>query len=164
MHSDGSFLILHGTQAPNRKVSWKDITHNSKYDSENEEIEIEIAGFSFVAFFWRLTYQILPTPIVSRLNFFSFNYTLSVLFKDNFPYSPFGVLALVFMSQDTFIARKLGMTDQQCNQVLLCWKSEDEQMEEILLHWRKEQDDNEDPASLRVQLKDLTFEGQFSLI
>ena len=102
MHSDGSFLILHGTQAPNRKVSWKDITHNSKYDSENEEIEIEIAGFSFVAFFWRLTYQILPTPIVSRLNFFSFNYTLSVLFKDNSPYSPFGVLALVFMSQDTF--------------------------------------------------------------
>ena len=62
------------------------------------------------------------------------------------------------------IARKLGMTDQQCNQVLLCWKSEDEQMEEILLHWRKEQDNNEDPASLRVQLKDLAFEGQFSLI
>ena len=102
MHSDGSFLILHGTQAPNRKVSWKDITHNSKYDSENGEIEIEIAGFSLVAFFWRLTYQILPTPIVSRLNFISFNYTLSVLFKDNFPHSPFGVLALVFMSQDNF--------------------------------------------------------------
>ena len=111
IHSDGSFLILHGTQAPNRKVSWKDITLNSKYDSENEEIEIEIAGFSFVAFFWRLTYQILPTPIVSRLNYFSFNYTLSVLFKDNSPHSvsqsvlfkdnsphsPF-----VFMSQSTF--------------------------------------------------------------
>ena len=32
------------------------------------------------------------------------------------------------------IARKLGMTDQQCNQVLLCWKSEDEQMEEIAIH------------------------------
>ena len=102
MHSDGSFLILHGTQAPNRKFSWKDITHHSKYDSENEEIEIEIAGFSVVAFFWRLTYQILPTMIVSRLNFISFNYTLSVLFKDSSPHSPLGVLALVFMSRDTY--------------------------------------------------------------
>lgn len=101
-HSDGSFLILHGTQAPNRKVSWKDITHNSKYDSENKEIEIEIAGFSFLAFFLRLTCQILPPIIVSRLNFISFNYTLSVFFKDNSPHSPFGVLALVFMSQDTY--------------------------------------------------------------
>lgn len=54
------------------------------------------------------------------------------------------------------------MTDQQCSQVLLCWKSEDEQMEEILPHWRKEQDtDDEDPASLRDKLKDLEFEGQF---
>lgn len=62
------------------------------------------------------------------------------------------------------IARRLGMTDQQCNQVLLCWESEDEQMEEILVHWRKEQDNNEDPASLREQLKDLKYEGQLFLI
>ena len=54
------------------------------------------------------------------------------------------------------------MTDQQCNQVLSCWKSEDDQMEEILVHWRKEHDNNEDPATLRDQLKDL--KGQFSLI
>ena len=102
MHSSGSFLILHGTQAPNRKVSWKDITYNSKYDSENEEIEIEIVGFSLVTIFLRLTCQILPSIIVSRLNFISFNYTLSVLFKDSYPHSPFGVLALVFVSQDIY--------------------------------------------------------------
>lgn len=101
-HSDGSFLILHGTQAPNKKVSWKDITHNTTYDSENEEINIEIAGFSIYAHFCRLSSQILPTVIVSRLNVLSFNYTLSVFFKDNSPHSPFGVLALVFMSQDTY--------------------------------------------------------------
>lgn len=56
------------------------------------------------------------------------------------------------------------MTDEQCNQVLMCWKSEDEQLEEILVHWRKEQDNKEDPASLRDQLKDLKFEGQLPLI
>ena len=62
------------------------------------------------------------------------------------------------------IARSLGMTDQQCNQVLLCWESEDNQMEEILVHWQKEQDNNENPFSLRDQLKELKYEGQLFLI
>lgn len=102
MNSSDPFLILHGTQARNGKISWENITHSSKYDSENEEIEIEIGGFSLVAIFLRLTCQILPTIIVSRLNFLSFNYTLTVLFRDNYPHSPFGELALVFMSQDIY--------------------------------------------------------------
>lgn len=51
------------------------------------------------------------------------------------------------------------MTEEQCNRVLFCWKSEDEQLEEILQHWRKEQGNEEDPASLREKLNDLKLEG-----
>ena len=97
----GDVLILHGVQAKDAKIFWQDITHKSKIDLEKKEMKVEIEGFSRIAALLRLT-SILTKNIITRLNLIGFNYTLSVLFKDNHPYTPFGELALVFMSHDVY--------------------------------------------------------------
>lgn len=99
--SVSNVLILHGTQARDGKVFWEDITCQSKIDLEKKELKVEINGFSLIAGLLRLT-SILAKDVVTRLNLLGFNYTLSLLFKDNHPHSPFGELALVFMSHDIY--------------------------------------------------------------
>ena len=96
-----SGLILHGAQARDGKIFWQDITHKSKIDLEKKEIKVEIKGFSRIVALLRLT-SILTKSVITRLKLIGFNYTLSVLFKDNHPHTPFGELALVFMSHDVY--------------------------------------------------------------
>ena len=94
-------LILHGAQARDGKIFWQDITHSSKIDLEKKEMKVEIEGFSRIAALLRLT-SIFTKNVITRLNLRGFNYTMSVLFKDNHPHTPFGELALVFMSRDVY--------------------------------------------------------------
>ena len=94
-------LILHGTQATGGKIVWEDITDQSTIDLEKKELKVQIFHFSLIATLLRLT-SILAKDVVIRLNLLGFNYTLSVLFKDNHPHSPLGELALVFMSHDVY--------------------------------------------------------------
>ena len=94
-------LVLHGTLAIDGNVVWEDITDQSTIDLENKELKVQIFRFSLLAVLLRLT-SILAKDVVNRLNLLGFNYTMSVLFKDNHPYSPLGELALVFMSHDAY--------------------------------------------------------------
>ena len=107
------FIILHGRKANNGEVVWQDVNRNSKiyqsqplvhsflHDVEKNELRVEIDHFSLIAVLRLLkTTLILTKDIVSRFNLLSFNYTLTVLFKENHPHSRHGELALVFMSQD----------------------------------------------------------------
>ncbi|KAL9969968.1 hypothetical protein ACROYT_G022261 [Oculina patagonica] len=102
--SIGNVLMLHGAQAKDGKIVWEDITHKSKIDLEKKERNVEIEGFSRIAALLRLT-SILTKDIITRLNLIGFNYTLSVLFKDNYPHTPFGELALAFMSRDVYLEK-----------------------------------------------------------
>ena len=97
----GDILILHGTQGGDGKIIWKDVTHESKIDLEKKKLQVEINRFSRIVALLRLT-SILAKDVIARLNFFGFNYTLSVLFKTNRPHAPFDELALVFMSRDIY--------------------------------------------------------------
>ncbi len=99
--SSSDVLVLHGTQAGDGKIVWEDITHESKIDFEKKVLKVKIDGFSRIAALLRLT-SIFTKNIITRLNLTGFNYTLSVLFKDSQPHSPFGELALVFMSRDVY--------------------------------------------------------------
>ena len=93
-----SFLVLHGTEATDGKISWLDISQNSVTNVSKKEVSVEIERFSLIWNLWKLT-QIRTKQFVSRLNLSTFSYTLSVLFKQNsFDHE----LALVFMSQDIF--------------------------------------------------------------
>jgi len=94
-------LILHGTEARDGKIVWEDVTHQAKIDLQKKELKVEINRFSRIAALLRLT-SILAKNVVTRLNLLGFNYTMSVLFKDNHPHSPLGDLALVFMSHDVY--------------------------------------------------------------
>lgn len=95
------FIILHGTKAENGEVIWQDVSHNSKINVEKSELKVAIDRFSLIVVLRLLkTTLILTKDIVSRFNLLSFNYTLTVFFKENPPHSRHGELALVFMSQD----------------------------------------------------------------
>ncbi|XP_078373923.1 uncharacterized protein LOC144657462 [Oculina patagonica] len=99
--SNGALLVLHGKTTPEGRIFWEDITHDSKFDLEKRELKVEITQFSLIAVLLRLTW-VHAKEVVTRLNFMSFKYTLSMLFKSNHQYSPFDELAVVFMSQDTY--------------------------------------------------------------
>ncbi|KAL9971287.1 hypothetical protein ACROYT_G023795 [Oculina patagonica] len=99
--SNGALLVLHGKTTTEGRIFWEVITHDSKVDLEKEELKVEITQFSLIAVLLRLTW-VHTKEIVTRLNFMSFKYTLSVLFKSNHQYSPFDELAVVYMSQDTY--------------------------------------------------------------
>ena len=95
-----ALLILHGSQTNKGEITWEDITHNSKLVLEKNELEVEISQFSLIAVLVRLTW-LHAKEIVTRFNFMSFKYTLSVLFKTSHQ-DPFVELTLVFMSQDMY--------------------------------------------------------------
>ncbi|KAJ7393469.1 hypothetical protein OS493_006450 [Desmophyllum pertusum] len=99
-----ALIVLHGTPTNDGKLFWEDITHNSQFDLEKEELQVEINQFSLIAVLLRLTW-VQAKEIVTRFNLVSFKYTLSVLFKSNHQQSPFDELALVFMSQDSYQER-----------------------------------------------------------
>ena len=101
LKSSDSLNVLHGTRTNHGKIVWKDITHDSTFDFEREELKVEITQFSLIAFLLRLSWIHLK-DIVTRLSAMPFKYTLSVLFKSNNKYSPYDELALVFMSQDIY--------------------------------------------------------------
>ena len=96
-----ALLVLHGTPSTDGRIFWEDVTRDSKFDLEKEELKVEIARFSLIAVLLRLTW-VHTKEIVTRLNVISFKYALCVLFKSNHQHSPFEDLALVFMSQDIY--------------------------------------------------------------
>ena len=95
--NDG-FLVVHGTEGRDGKISWLDISQKSIINVEKKELNIEIERFSLIWNLVTLT-RIRAKEIVSRLNLSPFSYTMSVLFKGS---SLDHELALVFMSQDIF--------------------------------------------------------------
>ena len=99
--STEALLVLHGTPATDGRIFWEDVSRDSKFDLEKEELKVEIAQFSPIVVFLRLTW-VHTKEIVTRLNLISFKYTLLVLFKSNHQHSPFEDLALVFVSQDIY--------------------------------------------------------------
>ena len=99
--SSSDVLILHGTKARDGKIIWEDITHQSSIDLEKKDLRVNINRFSRIVALLRLT-SILAKDIVTRLTILGFSYTMSVLFKDCHPHSPFGELALAFMSHDVY--------------------------------------------------------------
>ena len=100
--SHGNLLVLHGTRTgQSQKPIWEDITDKSEFDFEKQKLKFKISHFSLIAVLARLTW-ICTKEIVTRLNLMPFNYKLSVLLKSNQQQCPFDMLALVFMSQDTY--------------------------------------------------------------
>ena len=99
-----SYRILHGTQDGEGKIHWEDVTHASKIDLEQKEVTVQIDKFSLVAALMRLTFFPLER-VASLLNLLSFKYTMSVLFKNNHPLTPYGELSFVFMKQDIYRER-----------------------------------------------------------
>ncbi|KAJ7388408.1 hypothetical protein OS493_037800 [Desmophyllum pertusum] len=53
--STGALLVLHGAPTSDGKIFWEDITHNSRFDLEKEELQVEINQFSLFAVLLRLT-------------------------------------------------------------------------------------------------------------
>ena len=95
-----SLIVLHGTTIKDEKIFWEDITENSKFNLKKGEVTTNINRFSLIAVLLKLSW-VHTKDILTRLNFMSFKYTLSVLFKGNRQNCPFvDELALVFMSQD----------------------------------------------------------------
>ena len=96
-------FILHGFKTREGNITWHDVTHNSRIDEANAEVDIEIYHFSLIAILLRLGRSTLlcTKDIVSRLNLVPFNYTLSVFLKSN-PSSVHDELALLFVSQDVY--------------------------------------------------------------
>lgn len=97
-HSD-EVLILHGTEARDGNITWRDITDNSEIDEKNAEVIVEIEHFSIITALKRLQKMttILARDIVYRLNVLPFHYTMSVLVNKT---SLREELALLFVSQD----------------------------------------------------------------
>ena len=89
-------LILHGKEAIDGKISWEDITHASKIDVKNGEVNIEMKRFSFITALRRMT-LIRTKEIVTRLNVWAFNYKLAVLHNMNLD-----EIALLFVSRDVY--------------------------------------------------------------
>ena len=96
-----ALLVLHGAPSTEGRIFWEDITNNSKFDLEREELKVEITQFSLIAVLLRLSW-VHAKQIVTRLNLVSFKYTLSVLFKSNYQPSPYEEIAFMFMSQDIY--------------------------------------------------------------
>ena len=96
-------LILHGSKSGGEKITWQDVTQNSKINKTNTEVIIEIEHFSIIAILCRLSRTTLrcTRDILSRLNLVAFNYTLSVLLKKSNT-SVHDELALLFVSQDVY--------------------------------------------------------------
>ncbi|KAJ7388572.1 hypothetical protein OS493_036939 [Desmophyllum pertusum] len=78
------------------KISWQDITQNAIINVAKKEVSIKVQRFSLIANLLTVA-RIRTKEVVSRLNLLPFNYTMSVLFKEDS-----SELALVFMSQDIF--------------------------------------------------------------
>ena len=97
-------FILHGFKAREGNITWHDITHNSRIDEANAEVDIEIYHFSLIAILLRLGRSTLlcTKDIASRLNLVPFNYTLSVLLNKSSLSSVHDELALLFVSQDVY--------------------------------------------------------------
>ena len=97
-------LIFHGSKSGSKKITWRDVTHNSKIDEANAEVVIEIEHFSIIAILYRLSRSTLlcTKDIISRLNLLAFNYTLSVLLKKSSPSLVHDELVLLFVSQDVY--------------------------------------------------------------
>ena len=85
--SSRDVVSFHGTQNRDGKIVWEDVTHKSKIDLENKKFTVKMDRFSRIAVLLKLT-SILAKNILTRLNLLGFNYTLSVLFKDNHPRAP----------------------------------------------------------------------------
>ena len=96
-------VILHGSKSGGKKITWQDVTQNSKINKTNTEVIIEIEHFSIIAILCRLSRTTLrcTRDILSRLNLVAFNYTLSVLLKKSNT-SVHDELALLFVSQDVY--------------------------------------------------------------
>ena len=99
-------VILHGSKSGGKKITWQDVTQNSKINKTNTEVIIEIEHFSIIAILCRLSRTTLrcTRDILSRLNLLAFNYTLSVLLKKSNT-SVLDELALLFVSQDVYHER-----------------------------------------------------------
>lgn len=97
-------FILHGFKTREGNITWHDITHNSRIDKANAEVQIEIYHFSPLAILLRLGRSTLlcAKDIASRLNLVPFNYTLSVLLNKSNLSSVHDELALLFVSQDVY--------------------------------------------------------------
>ena len=93
-----NIVILHGTEARDRKITWHDITHRSKINETTAEVVIEMDHFSLVASLVKFA-LIRTKDIVFRLNLVAFNYTMSALLNKN---SMHDELALLFVSQDVY--------------------------------------------------------------
>ncbi|KAL9979206.1 hypothetical protein ACROYT_G016836 [Oculina patagonica] len=102
--STANLFVLHGTPTTKGRIFWEDITHNTKFDLEKEELEVKITQFSLIAVLLRLPQStwIQFKEVLTRLNFLPFKYTMSVLFKSNHQHSPFDELAVVFLSHDIY--------------------------------------------------------------
>ena len=96
-------VILHGSKSGGKKITWQDVTQNSKINKTNTEVIIEIEHFSIIAILCRLSRTTLrcTRDILSRLNLVAFNYTLSVLLKKSNTLVH-DELALLFVSQDVY--------------------------------------------------------------
>ena len=89
-------LILHGTETRNGQIIWQDISHNSKINEKNSEVNIETERFSVIWTLLRLT-AIRTKDIICRFNLLAFDFTMSVLFNE---VSNPNELALLFVSKD----------------------------------------------------------------
>ncbi|XP_022777901.1 uncharacterized protein LOC111319372 isoform X2 [Stylophora pistillata] len=89
-------LVLHGTEAKDGTISWRDITKTATINVSKGEVIVKLDRFSKVAYLLTLTW-IKAKEIVSRLNLMPFKYSVSAFFKK----SP-SELALAFMSEDIF--------------------------------------------------------------
>ncbi|PFX16465.1 Tetratricopeptide repeat protein 28 [Stylophora pistillata] len=89
-------LVLHGTEAKDGTISWRDITQTATINVSKGEVITKLDRFSKVAYLLTLTW-ISAKEIVSRLNLMPFKYSVSAFFKK----SP-SELALAFMSEDIF--------------------------------------------------------------
>lgn len=92
-------FILHGAEARDGKITWQDVTRNSKINQATAEVVIELEHFSLILVLLRWT-LICAKDILSRFDLLSFKYTLVVLLNKNIPSSVHDVLALLFVSQD----------------------------------------------------------------
>lgn len=93
-------VILHGTEVKEEKIIWRDITQKAKISETRLELNIKTERFSDILALLRLT-SIRTKDIVSRLNLWSFNCTMSVLFNEK-PGSDECEIAFLFVSQDVY--------------------------------------------------------------
>ena len=91
-----SVVILHGKEARDGKIHWKDITDTSEINRRKAKVTTKIKGFSLITALLRLT-LIRTKEIVARLNMLAFNYTMAVLLDVNS-----NELALLFVSRDVY--------------------------------------------------------------